>query len=83
MPMRDPEQAEPNPNADAGGETSKTVEIPASLAGDAKTGDIVRLRVVSADGETCTCEAADEAKTGGSQAMASEFDQPETENEQD
>jgi len=71
MPVPEAPDSEPS--------ESRTVEVPVAIAGNLKPGDILRLRAVSANGETVTCENASDANTGGSQKMAQEFDQEETE----
>lgn len=64
---------------DSGEEKSETASIPTSIVGDQKVspGDVIRLQVVSADGDTITVKYADpeqEEKPMGAEAMASEFD---------
>ncbi len=61
-------------------EQAETCEVPSSLIGDAQPGDTVTIKVVSIGDGTATVTSAAEAEPKqpeGSDAMASEFDQPQ------
>lgn len=55
-------------------ETSETASLPLSvLGGSVEPGDVVRLEVVSVEGETATVKYAAAPETGGIDEMSAEF----------
>lgn len=60
-------------------DNAETTTIPASIIGGqtVKPGDVIRLSVVSSDGDNIVVEYDHPAEEKGSDGMAAEYDQPQ------